>query len=409
MRNRFLCSAILALAVTSPNRTVWGNSAAIPEQSQEPAGDPIPEAASAEPAPEKPADPKPETKKKKDDSPIRIKGRALVRNTITQAGWANDLSVASARLGAVYRNREYGLRIEVEAELAGNNAEVRDAYIRLDPSDHLRFQAGRFKRPISAVSLTSRWDLPVVERGYLNDLELAPAGTAEPDELPLGGRFFGATTTLRDTGLPGQPELVVGVFHSLVHAQLAGTTQGDRTPLGWSGQFPEDVFSRLQVEPMPGLVIAASLAWVGQLDAAGDRATFRHGFVTGVDAVVEMGMFRGWFEAFMGSSPLHLSPGAGLPLRDEARGQFQAARAIAAARVPMTATIWVEPYAAFQVLNSSNELGNDRIMQGGGGVNLGVGDAWRLQTAVDRASVDDNPLLRYESATLFIVQLGAAF
>jgi hypothetical protein len=48
-------------------------------------------------------------------------------------------------------------------------------------------------------------------------------------------------------------------------------------------------------------------------------------------------------------------------------------------------------------------------MQGGGGVNLNVGESWRLQTAVDRASVDSNPLLLYKSATLFIVQLSAAF
>jgi hypothetical protein len=120
-------------------------------------------------------------------------------------------------------------------------------------------------------------------------------------------------------------------------------------------------------------------------------------------------VFRGWFEAFVGANPMHLTPGSGVPLRDLARGQFQAARAIAAARVPVTDTVHVEPYAAFQFLNISNELGEDRIMQGGGGVNVRVGEAWRVQTAVDRASVDSNPLLRLESATLFIVQLGAAF
>ncbi|HWN68583.1 MAG TPA: hypothetical protein VNM90_13185, partial [Haliangium sp.] len=87
----------------------------------------------------------------------------------------------------------------------------------------------------------------------------------------------------------------------------------------------------------------------------------------------------------------------------------QAARAIAAARVPVTDTIQIEPYAAFQILNSSNELGDDQIKQGGGGVNVRVGEGWRVQTAVDRASVDSNPLLLYESATLFIVQLGAVF
>ncbi len=330
----------------------------------------------------------------------------FIRDTVSTEDWANDLDLASARIGAVYRDRTYGLRIEVEAEVAGNNAEVRDAYVRLDANDHVRVQAGRFKRPISAVSMASRWDLPVIERGYLNDLELSNGATREPDQLPLGGRFLGVTTTLRDEELPGQPELVIGVFRSLVHEQIAGASLGDRTPIGWNGQFPEDVFTRLQVEPMPGILLGASLAAVGQLDTAGDRGTFRHGFVTGLDAVVELGPFRGWFEVFTGASSLHLTLDAGNPV---ARGQFQAARAIAAARVPVTDTIQIEPYAAFQILNSSNELGDDQIKQGGGGVNVRVGEAWRVQTAVDRASVDSNPLLLYESATLFIVQLGAVF
>jgi hypothetical protein len=403
VRNCFLCSAILTLAVASPHRVVWGNSAAMPEPSQEPAGDPRP--ADATLAPAQPAAPKPK-KKKKDDNPVRVKGRVFVRNTIASDGWVNDLGVDSARLGAVYRNRDTGMRIEVEAELSGSNVKVRDAHVRMDVNEHLRIQAGRFKRPISAISLTSRWDLPVVERGYLNDLELPTFGSREPDQLSLGGRALGATTQLRDKELPGQPALVIGVFRSLVHEQVAGASSGDRTPLGWSGQFPEDVFSRLVIEPMSGLKVGASLAWVGQLDTAGDRSTFRHGFVSGLDAVLEMGPFRGWIEAFMGASPLHLTTEG---LGAVAKGQFQAARAIASARVPVTDTINIEPYTSFQILNSSNEIGNDRIMQGGGGVNLNVGESWRFQTAVDRASVDSNPLLLYKSATLFIVQLSAAF
>lgn len=402
MRNCFLCSAILTLAVASPHRVVWGNSAVTPEQSQESAGDSRPETATPAPAP---ADPKPK-KKKKDDDPVTIKGRVFFRNTITYDGWVNDLGLDSARLGAVYRDRATGMRIEVEAELSGSNVKVRDAHVRMDANQHVRIQAGRFKRPISVISLTSRWDLPVLDRGYLSDLELPSLGTREPDQLPLGGRALGVSTRLRDKDLPGQPELSIGVFRSLVHAQVAGASSGDRTPLGWSGQFPEDVFSRLEIEPMPGLKVGASLAWVGQLDTAGNRSTFRHGFVSGLDAVVEMGPFRGWIEAFMGASPLHLTVE---DLSSVAKGQFQAARAIASARVPVTPTIYVEPYTAFQILNSSNEVDDDRILQGGGGVNLGVGERWRLQTAVDRASVGSNPSLLYTSATLFIVQLSAAF
>lgn len=392
MRNRFLCTTTLALAIVGASGVTWGEPVAMSAQLQGPDATPEGSDASAVAVPDEPKKDKAAKKSETEEREFKLKGRVFVRDTISSDGWTNQLELASARAGVQYRDRAYGLRIEVEAELSGNNAEVRDAYLRLDPNKHLRVQAGRFKRPISAVALASRWDLPVIERGYLNDFSIVFG--ASQDELPLSGRFIGATTTLRDTALPGRPELILGVFRSAVHEQLLGS------PLDWSKQFPEDVFSRLEVEPLPGFKLATSLAWVGQVETAGEPSTFRHGFVSSLDAVVEVGIFRGWFEAFTGTSTLHLTDGRAL-------GRFQAARAIASGRLPVTDTIYVEPYAAFQYLDGSSELDEDRIIQGGGGINLGVGEGWRLQTAVDRASVDR--LLVYESTTLFQVQLATVF
>jgi hypothetical protein len=394
VRNRFLCTTTLALAILGASEVTWGEPSAMSTQVQDPATAPQESDASPAAVPEESKKDK-KAKKDKEEREFRLKGRVFVRNTVSNNGWTNTFELASARAGVLYRDRTYGLRVEVEAELSGRNAEVRDAYVRLDPSKHVRVQAGRFKRPISAVALASRWDLPVIERGYLNDLAVDYGFSQEPDELPLSGRFIGATTTLRDTELPGRPELVVGVFRSAVHDQVAGTDPD------WSKQFPEDVFSRLEVEPLPGFRLATSLAWVGQLETGGEQSTFRHGFVSSLDAVVDMGMFRGWFEVFTGTSTLHLQADG------RALGRFQAARAIASGRVPVTHTIYVEPYVAFQYLDGSSELDDDRIIQGGGGINVGVGEGWRLQTAVDRASVDR--LLLFDSATLFQVQLATVF
>jgi hypothetical protein len=398
VRNRFLCTTTLALAILGASEVTWGEPGAMSAQQQEPVLSPQEPEASAAAVPDEPKDePKKDKapkKAEKEEREFRLKGRVFVRNTVSSDGWTNQLDLASVRAGVVYRDRAYNLRVEVEAELRGRNAEVRDAYLRLDPSKHLRVQAGRFKRPISAIALTSRWDLPVIERGYLNDLSVA-AFPPEPDELPLSGRFIGATTTLRDTGLPGRPELIIGVFRSSVHDQLA------RGALDWSKQFPEDVFSRLEVEPLPGFRLATSLAWVGQLDTVGDPSTFRHGFVSSLDAVVEAGPLRAWFEVFTGTSSLHLTADG------TAQGRFQAARAIVSGRLPVTDTIYVEPHVTGQYLDGSSELDDDRIIQGGGGINLGVGEGWRLQTAVDHASVDR--LLLAEGTTLFQVQLATVF
>lgn len=392
MRNRFLCTTTLALAIVGASEVTWGEPVAMSAQLQGPDATPEGSDASAVAVPDEPKKNKSAKKSEIEEREFKLKGRVFVRNTISSDGWTNQLELASARAGVQYRDRAYGLRIEVEAELSGNNAEVRDAYLRLDPNKHLRVQAGRFKRPISAVALASRWDLPVIERGYLNDFSIA-FGPSQ-DELPLSGRFIGATTTLRDTALPGRPELILGVFRSAAHENVLAR------PLDWSKQFPEDVFSRLEVEPLPGFKLATSLAWVGQVEIANQPSTFRHGFVSSLDAVVEVGIFRGWFEAFTGTSTFHLTD-------MRAVGRFQAVRAIASGRLPVTDTIYVEPYATFQYLDGSSELDDDRIIQGGGGINLGVGEGWRLQTAVDHASVDT--LLVYESATLFQVQLATVF
>lgn len=395
MRNRFLCTTTLALALVGASGATWGEPVAMSAQLQDPATAPQGAEASAAAVPDQPKKDKAAKKGAKEEREFRLKGRVFVRDTVSSNGWTNQLELASARAGVVYRDRAYGLRIEVEAELSGRNAEVRDAYLRLDPHKHVRVQAGRFKRPISAIALTSRWDLPVIERGYLNDIEVNYGFAPEPDELPISGRSLGATTTLRDTALPGRPELVIGVFRSAVHDQLAASA------LDWSKQFPEDVFSRLEVEPLPGFRLATSLAWVGQLETAGQQSTFRHGFVSSLDSVVEIGMLRGWFEVFTGTSTFHLRADG------RALGRFQAARAIASGRLPVTDTIYAEPYVMVQYLDASSELDDDRIIQGGGGINLGVGEGWRLQAAVDRASVDR--LLLYQSATLFQVQLATVF
>jgi hypothetical protein len=395
VRNRFLCTTALALAIVSASEVTWGEPGAMSAQTQDPAAAPLEPDTSPAAVPDEPEQDKAPKKAEKEEREFRLKGRVFVRNTVSSNGWTNDFDLASVRAGVVYRDRAYGLRVEVEAELTGNNAEVRDAYVRLDANKHLRVQAGRFKRPISAIALTSRWDLPVIERGYLNDLEIDAGFTPGPDELPLSGRFIGATTTLRDTGLPGRPELIIGVFRSAVHDQL------NRNVLDWTKQVPEDIFSRLEVEPLPGFRLATSLAWVGQLETSNDESTFRHGFVSSIDAVIEVSVLRVWLEAFTGTSTLHLTTD-GLAL-----GRFQAVRTIASGRLPVTDTIYVEPYATFQYLDGSSELEDDRIFQGGGGINLGVGEGWRLQTAVDRASVDR--LLLSESVTLFQVQLATVF
>jgi hypothetical protein len=137
------------------------------------------------------------------------------------------------------------------------------------------------------------------------------------------------------------------------------------------------------------------------LDTAGTRDTFRHGFVGGIDLVVESEPIRLWLEGFLGDSPVHF--GTNL-LAD---GQFVALRAIAAFRVPMSAALkYIEPYAMAQYLEASSVFEDDRAYQVVGGMNLGFSKSWRVQTAAEHTSVDSRLV---GAGTRFILQLGAVF
>ncbi|GAB4520114.1 MAG: hypothetical protein Tsb0020_38730 [Haliangiales bacterium] len=348
-------------------------------------------------------------------SALELKGRVFVRNTVIRADWENRLTLDSARLGAVYRHPAHGLRVEVEAEFTDDGGEVRDAHLRYRLHRTLRVQVGRFKRPVSVIGLSSRWRLPTAERGALNDLQVSNERTVESDELGLGGRAVGAALIARDRKLWGNPELTVAVMRSPVHAQIARAVGfGNRTPLGWSEGFPEDLIARLTIEPGRGIDLGATVAMLNQLAIAGDRESSRVGYLAVLDARIRQRLAEGfsvsvWVEGFLGSNPLHLTSAV------EAVGRFMAARAILAGRIRLGSSMQLEPYVAAQLLDASDELDDDQLRQASAGVNLNVGARWRIQTAVDRASLDrelaagaDRRIL-YIDNTLFIVQLGAVF
>jgi hypothetical protein len=341
---------------------------------------------------------KTEKKARKRSRDLAVKGRVLVRDTVTRQGWSNEILLSNARLGVKYRDRKHGVQAELEAELAERRAEVRDAYLRVRAGKGIRVQAGRFKRPISAISLASRWELPTIERGALNDFRLNNERTREPDELPFG-REIGVQMQIRSKGLPAEPALTIGVFRSAVHAQIAQSSGGSRLPLDLTEQFPEDVFGRLELEPLPWMRAGASLAWVGQLRVAGASDSFRHGLISGLDLVIDRAPLRLWLEGFIGQSAFHVSNDL------QARGRFVAGRAIVAARLPVQ-SFYVEPYVTAQHFDLRSDLDEDDILQAGGGVNLGLGEVWKLQLAVDYLSVGNR---LYGDATQFHAQLGAAF
>ena len=328
-----------------------------------------------------------------------------MRNTIARAegqsdiGWTNELDLDSARLSARYRDRKHNLRMELEGEMAGRRVAVRDAYIRWQPRSFARLQVGRFKKPISAIALASRWDIPVIERGLLTDLEVGNELTDEADELPVGGRDYGLLVRLRAPH-PSKPTLILAVFRSVVHEQLEDSL--GEPPLSWSQGFPEDAYARFEIEPRDGIELGATLLWMGRLEVAGTRDTFGHGVVGSVDAALTLGPLSLWLETFVGHTPIHL----GITLR--AQGFFHAHRGIAAVRLdlPRGPLRYLEPFASASYLDTSSALDEDTAWEARGGMNIGLTKDFRIQLEYEHRRLEN---FLTGGGSRFMMQAGAVF
>ena len=320
-------------------------------------------------------------------------GRLFVRDTLTrvEAGgdpiWRHDRALDQARVFATYERKK--LRIALEVELAGGDAELKDNYIRIKPVDGLRIQAGRFKVPMSLIWLESKWSLPSVERGILSDLEQDNRG------LPFGGiRGEGVSLELRPEMLL-EPRFTAALFHNPLATGA--------TPLDPTEEVTQDLYARLEVEPGPWLTAAASFGWVGYTTEVSAIDTYEHMPMGGVELAVDGHYLRAWVEGFVGKSFFYQSD-------NMTSGTFAAARALVAGRLrdPVDWLRRVEPYLAGSVFDPTGDETGDRISEVAGGTSLAFTKYWRLQLEVAQR-IAEGTLAPLADTTLIRLQLGAAF
>jgi len=295
-----------------------------------------------------------------EDGEVDISGRVFVRSSSVKiqdarADWRSDLGIASARLVANYR-LENTLKTQVEVELVDGDIELKDAYIRYRPIVELSFQVGRFKRPISPLSMEGVWRLPLVERGLLNDR--LTAGSVDV-RFPFGGRTDGATVEYRPQ-LPLEPRFTVGVFNSRLsesNLEVAGFDAG-------APDF-EDVFGRVSIEVIDDLRLGATLAAYQRVrNTDGD---INHAGVGGVDVVYKHKYGRAWLEAFYGRTPFID------PVDGRVRGAMWAVRSLVAPRIDRIIDVPVdrlEPFVSVTVFEPSTIVRKSRAIQAGGGVSV---------------------------------------
>jgi len=327
------------------------------------------------------------------DWTLEYGGRLFVRDTLSRvpvgndAIWRHERDLDQARVFATFE-REI-LRLAIEVELAGGDAELKDTYIRLAPAAFLELQVGRFKAPMSMIWLESKWRLPVVERGILSELR------QDDRALPFGG--------LRADGLGLELRPRVVLDPRFTAALFQNPLASGATPLDPTDDVTQDFFARVEIEPSSFLRAAASFSLSGYTRRAGDIASYQHIPLGGLELGADSRHLRVWLEGFAGRSFLYQTSGS-------SSGRFLAARALVAPRIRSPGIgIWrIEPFLAASVLDPTNEVSGDRVSEVSAGVNLAFRKDWRLQLDMAQRLAEGTSAPIADS-TVIRIQLGARF
>jgi hypothetical protein len=323
---------------------------------------------------------------------LELGGRVMVRDTLSRVDvgdsvWRHDRAIDQARVSALYERKR--MRIAFEVDFAGGEAELKDTFIQLRPVDALRLQAGRFKVPVSYLGLESRWSLPSIARGLLNELEIADRA------LPFTGeRAEGLAVQLRPD-LALAPRLTASLFQSPLASGLA--------PIDASEDFTQDLYVRAEIEPIADLHVAASFAMVGYQAQLGQADTLRHLAMGSLELHLDARYLRAWVEGFAGQSFFYQPDGT-------FSGSFAAARALVGPRLrrPLPHVFRIEPYAGGCVLEPTDKQSGDAVSEALAGVTVAFSRYWRLQLEGARR-IAQGAASPVADSTLVTVQLGAAF
>ncbi|HWM88767.1 MAG TPA: hypothetical protein VNO33_23110 [Kofleriaceae bacterium] len=323
---------------------------------------------------------------------LELGGRVFLRDTVSRVDvgdriWRHDRAIDQARVSADYDRKR--LRLAIEVDFAGGDADLKDTYIRVTPLDGLRLQAGRFKVPMSFLGMESKWRLPSTERGLLSELD--------PDDRDLpftGERADGIAVQLRPA-IALEPRFTAAAFQS----PLAGGL----SPIDASEELTQDLYLRAEIEPVRDIHLAAGFAMVGYHEQLGEADSFRHVPIASLELHADTRHVRAWIEGFAGESFFYQPDGG-------SSGRFVAARALVSPRFrrPFPAVFRVEPYAGASLLEPTDDRDQDRVSEIVAGVNVAFSRYLRLQ--IEGAQrVAEGGESAVADTTLFRIQLGASF
>ncbi|MFO0727125.1 MAG: hypothetical protein U1E65_25310 [Myxococcota bacterium] len=227
------------------------------------------------------------------------------------------------------------LRLFVEPDFAGSDADLADTFLDLIPIPELTFRFGQGETPFGILETTSRLKMPSISRGMVSELM--------SDRTGFGGRRMGGMVKLKLKELPLKPELDAGIFGDL------------------SSDFGADAAARLRLKPIKGLAI--DLAWYHRLDATLERT---HGNAFELGALYDREMWFVMIDAWLAYSRLFRKDN--LPPTENA--ESFSVRALFSLRLDLDEDLVIEPYVGGSLMNPQLGAGHNLGLEVLGGLNL---------------------------------------
>ena len=318
-------------------------------------------------------------KSEKEKGRLSFSGRVFARDVLSKVDFAgapttHERSVDSARLAIVYKRK--WLSMQIEFDVAGGDADLNDGYIRIQPNKNWRFVAGRFKRPMGMLTLSSKWELPSTERGLLSTVRLG----ADRERLPF--------TRTRGDGLMLRYKKKFA-NKKKIYATVALVQNGlgdDEDLLLSAADFGQDVYGRIAFKWNKDIEVASSVALFPYLEDFSGPDALNHGVVVSAEARVDKKFFSVIVTGFTGTNLL-----APFTLTPQAQGNVRAAQALITGYLSRESKPKrIEPFLLLSYLDPSSEATNDVLTEWGGGINIRVVKDWRLTLDYLQTSAQGN-------------------
>lgn len=315
---------------------------------------------------------------------LEIGGRVFARGEFSsrEVGSSShdslDLSVRSARLDVFYEAPVKWLSMDVEFDISGN-PEMKDAFVQAR-GENFFARIGQFKPPVSAMEMESPWELPLADRGFINDLLL--------DYLDVAGRRPGVLVGWRGRG-GIKPRISVGAFQGSV-LEDNSTVAGDRDveliedrdlkAQGFAARFDVDLAGVDMGVFYQHRVGSPTFPETEHYPTGGLDLTWDH--------TLASGGVRVWADWIIGASWYELLD----KTADDDDAVFFSGRVLGAYRFGGVEdeSFYVEPFGMFGLLDPDADVAKDFAWEAVLGINVGLWRRGRLTLQGEINEADEN-------------------